>query len=169
MRTYWDHITGEAVHGPLVGRQLETWPVTQTSVAGALAETPALRANLSGHRSLRAALMNLGYRLRMSRKGYVPPFFRRTMQDPDRRLPELTLGLGVVEGRRARYYPVSALRDGGVEEDWAGRMLAVRRNKTDGVPFAGWVDTGARPFQLLSRWYGFSYTYPGCEVYAPPG
>ncbi|MFQ5409309.1 MAG: hypothetical protein ACE5FI_12925, partial [Anaerolineales bacterium] len=94
MRTYWDHITGEAVHGPLVGRQLETWPVTQTSVAGALAETPALRANLSGHRSLRAALMNLGYRLRMSRIGYVPPFFRRTMQDPDRRFPELTLGLG---------------------------------------------------------------------------
>jgi hypothetical protein len=28
-----------------------------------------------------------------------------------------------------------------------------------------WADTGEQPMQLLSRWYGFSFTYAGCEIY----
>ena len=24
-----------------------------------------------------------------------------------------------------------------------------------------------RPMQLFSRWYGFSFTFPGCEIYEP--
>ncbi len=34
-KTYWDHITGEAVHGPLTGTQLDQWGI-QLSTASAL-------------------------------------------------------------------------------------------------------------------------------------
>ena len=34
----------------------------------------------------------------------------------------------------------------------------------DKVPAAIWEDE-SRPFQLFTRWYGFSYTYPGCDIW----
>src|SRR6185436_546369 len=39
--TYWD-ITGEAVAGPLAGKQLSTWPIERTNVRAALVEEPAM-------------------------------------------------------------------------------------------------------------------------------
>ena len=35
--SYWDHVTGEALHGPLKGERLKVWGIEVTTVAAALA------------------------------------------------------------------------------------------------------------------------------------
>ena len=80
-------------------------------------------------------------------------------------LTESRGGVGV----RAKFYPIRTIPAGGLEDDWHGRVLHVWRGKLDGAPQARWLDTGEEPMQLLSRWYGFSFTYPGCEVYEKAG
>ena len=66
---------------------------------------------------------------------------------------------------RAKFSPLRAIPASGLEDDWHGRILHLWRGELDGAPRARWLDTGQEPMQLLSRWYGFSFTYPGCEIY----
>jgi hypothetical protein len=53
----------------------------------------------------------------------------------------------------------------GLEDHWHGRILRVELNRLDGVPYAYWKGTGECPMQLLTRWYGFAFTYPGCGIW----
>ena len=160
-RTYWDHITGKAVHGALAGTQLAVWPTRMTTVAGALQldphvqlarSRPSLMKRLAGHAMTRLHFIRF------------PPGFRKTMDAPDDRLPEWTLGLGVIEDGGACYYPTESIGDG-IEDVWGDRVLRVGIGQSDRVPFAEWKD-GVRPMQLFSRWYGFSYTFVGCRIYS---
>jgi hypothetical protein len=91
---------------------------------------------------------------------------RWTMQSkPDPRLPELTQGPGVIVDGRAKYYPLSAIPLNGLEDRWLNHTLRVQRSQMDSVPHAFWNNTSDEPMQLLTRWYGFSFTYPNCEIY----
>lgn len=162
-RTYWDHMTGEAVHGPLKGATLDWWSIELTTVEAALAKEADLRVFRAQPSFLaRVADKLVGKRLRG--KGILPPGFRGTMGKKDGRLPEMTRGLGVVQGGEVRFYPVDAL-DGGVEDDWSGRALRVKLGAVDRVPFAEWIDDSTRPTQLFTRWYGFAYSYPSVRVH----
>ena len=100
-------------------------------------------------------------------KGFLPPFFRRTMAGAiDDRLDKMTQGLGVIVDKMAKYYPMSAVPKGGsIEDVWMDRPIKIERGAIDGVPKATWLDNGEVPMQLLTRWYGFSFTYPGCKIY----
>ena len=170
-KTYWDHITGAAVHGPLTGAQLDQWGIQMTT-AGALKEQEPKRQESDllvyrSHPSLwsRALgwFMNLPF---LSAK--FPPGFRRTMSDVDTRLDEMSIGLGVVTRSTQRFYPKDRIGveiGAGIEDEIDGRELRVQIGELDAVPSAVWSD-GTRPLQLFSRWYGFSLTYPGCEVYS---
>lgn len=96
--------------------------------------------------------------------------FRKSMNsDIDPRLPEGENGLGIMtDDHQAKFYPMSAIPKGSViEDDWLGRKLIVQRGALDGVPRAKWADGSGRPMQLLTRWYGFSFTYPNCDIYEP--
>ena len=86
----------------------------------------------------------------------------------DPRLDKLAQGLGVVLGKKAKYYPMNRIPVNGLLDDWLHRTLSVKHGGIDGVPHASWLDTGEEPMQLLSRWYGFSFTYPNCEIYELP-
>jgi hypothetical protein len=165
--THWDHITGEAFAGPLAGYQLDVWPVRITTVAAALAEHPGITISLSEFRSLRRKLAQRLYPQFIHSTGWLPGFFYASLSEPiDSRLDKLTQGLGVVVGKRAKYYPMNRILAHGIQDDWLGRSLCIERGVIDGVPRATWLDTGEEPMQLLARWYGFSFTYPGCEIYA---
>jgi hypothetical protein len=86
----------------------------------------------------------------------------------DSRLEKMAQGLGVIEGDLGKYYPTDRIPKGTVVEDqWLGRPIRIDRSAIDGVPKATWLDTGEVPMQLLSRWYGFSFTFPNCEIFAP--
>jgi hypothetical protein len=170
-RTYWDHITGEALHGPRAGARLEAFGVQMTTLERALADEPWLQLMRSRPGPIARAFGRL-HLARLRGRGWMPPYFHLTMAGRDERLPRMANGLGVVEGGEARFYPMEALLHGGeapslagVTDSWSGRPLHVAVDPDDRFPFAEWED-GARPFQLFTRWYGFSYAYPGCAIFA---
>jgi hypothetical protein len=109
-----------------------------------------------------AALIGLFYRSPFRGRGFLPPWFRGTMAPADARLPPMTHGLGVVVGGIQRFYPMARLKEGRTDV-LAGRTLRIQIDPEDGMPKATW-DDGSRPMQIFSRWYGFSYTYPDCEL-----
>ena len=167
----WDHITGECFDGPLAGHRLEPWYVSLTNVAAECAKHPDTILLKSDHRSFKQTIMGAvgGSRMSYTNKGTIlAPHFRNSMSaEIDSRLPEGELGLGLMDNlKQGKFYPVALIPKGGaIEDEWLGRRIRIERNALDGVPFATWVDTGEAPMQLLSRWYGFSFTYPGCEIY----
>lgn len=160
--TYWDHITGEGLHGPLQGERLETWGIGMTTLEVALREHPEfllLRSKLSLLGRMMAWAM-----LRGPMRGRIPPFlFRRTMTEPDLRLPEMQIGLGVIGEREQRFYPLERI-GAGLTDEFEGGALKIGIEADNGIPYAERED-GARPQQLFCRWYGFSVSFRGCEVY----
>jgi hypothetical protein len=164
--SHWDHFTGEAFDGPLLGSRLEVWPVAMTTVGAALHAAPQLRLYRSPLRSFQKWLAMRLYPHFIQGKVWLPPPFLRTMSGPvDPRLDRLTQGLGVVVGGRACFYPLGAIPPQGFEDDWNGRTLRLTLGQIDRVPRAEWQDGDAPPMQLLTRWYGFSFTYPGCRIF----
>ena len=160
--TYWDHITGEAVHGALLGKKMDYWPLDVTTVAAACERDPEITLSLSKP-SLMSRLMGLTIGRQLRGRGFMPPTFRATMQTADDRLSTMAHGLGIVVDGSARFYPMERVKEG-IDETWLGRKLNVRIDELDRTPVARW-ETGERPFQLLTRWYGFSYTFPDCEIF----
>lgn len=167
-RTQWDHITGEAFAGPLAGQRLEVWPVRMTTAQAARREHPGLIVHRSqDHGLLPRIAQRLYPRFIYSPVWLPPPFYASMSREIDPRLPRLAQGLGVIVGSKARYYPMSAIPMEGFDDAWGAGTLHIARGALDGVPLAAWKDTGELPMQLLSRWYGFSFTYPDCEIYEP--
>lgn len=160
--TYWDHITGRAVHGPLQGKQLEIWGIENTTVKAALVERPKLKLLRSHQRPVFTRLMRLGQWM-FGQTGFLPKLFTQTMAPEDPRLPRMTMGLGVVAGGTARFYPMSGIR-AGVTDELADQALQITVGQADGVPHATWQD-GTHPVQYFLRWYGFALTFPNCSIY----
>jgi hypothetical protein len=164
--THWDHITGEAFAGPLVGTRLDVWSVQMTTVVAAHAAYPNLEVSLSGYRSLQKRLAQWLYPRFIHGRILFPWFFYASLSEPiDPRLDKLTQGLGVIVGEHAKFYPLGSIAETEIKDDWQGRTLHITYGLLDGVPHAKWAGTDEEPMQLLTRWYGFSFTYPNCEVY----
>lgn len=165
--SHWDHITGDAFEGPLAGEKLDVWPIRMTTVKASLIETPEIEIYFSAYFSVWWWINQRWYpRFISAERLLIPPPFYLSMGKPiDPRLPRQTQGLGVIMGKHAKYYPVKSIPKEGIKDNWHGRNLHVKLNGHDGVPYAKWQDTGESPMQLLTRWYGFSYTYPGCEIW----
>ena len=143
-RSFWDHTRGDAVHGPLKGKQLDTWPIQQTTVRQELAthpETEYARSDIGllarGFGGAAGSLFGGG----VMGKGTLPPGFKATMSEPDTRLGAMEHGVGVVVEGLARSYPMSAARKG-LADDWAGRCLRIAMS-ADGIPTASWEDDGS--------------------------
>ena len=171
----WDHITGECFEGKLAGERMEFWHVALTIVAAELARNPQAILLQSNYRSLFTTFFNWmhtvfagGRSLINRQKSFLPGHFRRSMSRPmdDRFRPD-EQGLGIIDEQdRGKFYPMDWLPKGEVVSDvWHGRTVLIERGAIDGVPSAKWAD-GGEPMQLLTRWYGFSFTYPNCEIFA---
>ncbi len=174
--TYWDHVTGEAVHGPLKGERLDIWGIEITTVAAALAEYDAPELHRSTNASIQIGLMSkiLGSGADMVHKGagrlskmMTLRGFRRTMPDVDDRLPEMTQGLGIFEGEQGAFYPMDRIPADGIRDSWQGKPIVIRKGKIDRIPFAVYADDESRrPMQLLMRWYGFCLTFPRARIFS---
>lgn len=164
----WDHISGEAFEGPLKGKFLETWPVFITNMESEVSTHPDTQLFSSSYRSpIKWVLGLFSGLMGINKRGFIPPNFYRSMSKPiDPRLPKLTQGLGVIVGKRAKYYPMDQIQRGeSITDHWEKRIMTVDRSGKDGIPHAAWKDTDEIPMQLLSRWHGFAFTYPNCGIY----
>ena len=160
-RSYWDHITGEALHGPMAGRRMAVWGIQLATIARARASDPDLLLLLS-RQTWPTRLISWFLNLPFTRT-IIPPGFRKTMGPPDPRLDEMTMGLGLFAEDVQRFYPLERVGDG-IEDTWQGRPLLIRPNPADGIPEARFPDD-TRPLQMFTRWYGFAYTFPGSDIF----
>lgn len=200
--SYWNHITGECVLGPLKGYQLESFPLRYTTVSEELSKNPGCQVifkRLNWFLNLFLPLAEKAHH-----RGMLPPHFRYSMRGKkDLRRPLTEMGLGVWTARTARFYPMAKLSaSGGAAIDLIdGRSAVIAVGPTTGIPVAFWtaatearwdgqtlrLNTGetvrdgdlydakgrlaenARPHQMFTRWYGFAYTFPDCEIFAGKG
>lgn len=124
--TYWDHMTGDAVVGPLVGSALEVSNLLQTTPRQVLERDDQALLGISerarrGDERLKLDGLLAGVRGRLSR------LFRSTVDREDDRRPTMDLGLGIWEGGAARYYPYESVMAEGraVVDVFGGRRVVV--------------------------------------------
>jgi hypothetical protein len=108
--SFWQHLTGKCVHGPLKGHRLEVYPLQRMSASQVLDAYPDSQIALS-HLSLaqRALLYAQKGTLELL-GGRLPPGFQLTMGQEDDRLPRMVRGLAVWTDRAQRFYPLGTLR-----------------------------------------------------------
>ncbi len=158
--SYWDHITGECVYGPMKGAALPTWGIEMTNVRAELRRDKSTRVHVS-EPTLLGRVMGLGTRNAFRSGGILPPRFRGTMAEVDPRLPKMAHGLGVITPQGPVFYPMERIGRGLVDG-----QVRIDIDPDDGIPVAR--IGGERPLQFFSRWYGFSLTWPKCSVYSEP-
>lgn len=190
----WNHITGEAVHGPLDGERLDAYNLLQTTVEAALTAYPDIDVAISD-RPMRDMEQSI-----LERIPVLGPRLRGTMAPEDARRPQMELGLGVWSDDEQRYYPFDAVRQAAepIVDSFGGRGVIVYIDPISGGP-ASWYteaesaewdedtirlsdgtlirDGGVfdaaggrldveRPMQLFTRWYGFALTFPETTIYS---
>jgi hypothetical protein len=153
-KTLWDHITGEALYGPFVGRTLkQTSNLLQMNVKQALAIDPDTQIAISdreyfvggehfgsapgfggGRGSERYAPSNPNAQLGTT--------FIQTLGKEDTRRPRMDMGLGVWTGATRRYYPMELLRRRGdaLIDRLEGRNVLVYVDPETATPSAIFVN-----------------------------
>lgn len=197
--TFWDHMTGRAVYGPLVGETLAVDAgLIQSTVGQVLDTSPDAMVTLSDQAirtddDMKVDGLIAGIRGRLNR------MFQSTVGQDDTRRPQMDLGIGIWADQDARYYPLDVVRSSGrfVVDDFAGQGVVILIDPdnfvltafhtdadaaewdgealrlSDGTSVQGGVMRdadgnplqGRRPLQVFTRWYGFSLTFPGTEIY----
>ncbi len=142
--TYWDHMTGEAVYGPLVGSTLEVSYLMQTTVAQVLRrDSEALIALSDQGRAMRTdEQMTLGGLLG-SIGGRLSRLFSSTVEEETDRRPTMDLGMGIWDGEEARYYPYDRVTADGnaLLDNLAGRQVVVYLDPSAYALAAAYIDT----------------------------
>lgn len=110
--TFWDHMTGEAVYGPMVGSSLEVQPLVMTTAEQALEMAPDARITLSDQAIRSDSDMKVDGLLAGIR-GRLNAFFQGTVAEEDDRRPTMDLGLGLWTDDDATYYPMDRVREEG--------------------------------------------------------
>lgn len=158
-KTLWNHITGEAQYGPLVGRKLgPVGNLLQVSVEQALAVDTTTRVAISsqpyfvnGQRygstgPLPAADGGRGGRGGAPPGGSADParelagMFADTLGNEDTRRPRMELGLGLVTDRVTRFYPMAVIQSRGAFLDRIGdRTVLIFIDPSTFTPVAMYV------------------------------
>ena len=199
-KTLWNHITGEALYGPHVGRTLgPVGNIMQMTVEEALEYDSAMQVAISDRPYTRtggsSGTPGDGF---LSDDAQLRQGFVETLGEEDSRRPRMDMGLGIWTNETRRYYPMAEIRSRGpFIDELDGRDLLVYIETRSGTPTAIFVDaeratvegnevrldTGAvvrggalfdasgnrqedeRPQQIFTRWYGYSLTFPGSEIF----
>jgi hypothetical protein len=159
--TLWNHVTGEAEYGPLVGRTLgPPGNELQTNVKRALEEDPKTEIAISdriyfaGGRQFGTAIATSAGRGRgqgAANQGPDGPNPNATMNDrfagtlgkEDQRRPRMELGLGVWSSNMRRYYSMARIRDhgGAFLDQLDGRVVLIYIDQESNTPAALFVNS----------------------------
>jgi hypothetical protein len=137
--TFWNHITGEALHGELVGHSLPVSNLLQMNVQQALEMDPDIEIAISTYDGGGVAG---GEFARDVENADMGARFAGTLGVEDERRPRMELGLGVWTDQIQRYYAVATVRarGGAVIDEVDGRNLLVYLDPISSTPAAIYVD-----------------------------
>ena len=138
--TVWNHITGEAMHGPSVGHWLPIYNLLHTNVEAALEADPDLRIAISD-RPIRRRGNFLDWML--GRFTSLSERFRGTIAKQDDRRPTLEVGIGVWTENVARYYALEDVLAAGeaIADELDGRRVVVYVEPSSRALMALYADT----------------------------
>jgi hypothetical protein len=110
--TFWDHLTGDAVYGPDVGKTLEISNLLHSRVDQVLANYPEALITLSDQ-AIRTD-RDMEPRSLLARvRGGLSRMFSSTVEKEDDRLGTMDIGLGLWRGGEGRYYAYDQIAEEG--------------------------------------------------------
>lgn len=143
-KTLWNHITGEALYGPHVGRTLgPVGNLRQMNVEEALELDPEMNVAISDRPYTgRSGVPGQGT---LSDDAQLMPMFVETLGEEDTRRPRMDMGLGIWTEETRRYYPMEEIRahDGALIDRLDGRGVLVFIDPRSATPTALFVDAAA--------------------------
>ncbi len=147
--SFWQHLTGRCVHGPLQGRRIEGFPLLHTDASQALSAYPAAQIALSRLSLRQRAIIRAQEGVLYLLGGRLPPGFQLTMGKEDHRLPRMERGLAVWTERTQRFYPMATLqaRGNALIDELDGRRALVYVDPTSGTPTCMCTDATACNWQ----------------------
>jgi hypothetical protein len=149
--TYWNHITGEAIHGALVGQQLTVLTATRhMTVAEALALQGDARVLITTPSAEEAGLSPLMMKMQKHPQKFTDAAVDVLVYE-DTRLPRYTLGLGIWQDETSVFYPATTVfaQNNVVLTELDGRQLLIYQGPesvapvavfTEGLTRAHWQD-----------------------------
>ena len=108
----WNHITGEAVHGPLTGSTLSVHNLLHTDAESALRAFPDLEVAISDRPMREGKGENFVQRMFDRIRG-LSDRLQGTIRREDDRRPTMEVGIGIWTADVARYYPMEDVLDAG--------------------------------------------------------
>ncbi|MFK7904546.1 MAG: DUF3179 domain-containing (seleno)protein [Chitinophagales bacterium] len=142
--SHWDHITGVCLSGKHKGYQLEILQshqiLTPKEVLEQYPDCLYGKEKMNFIQKMFAKFANL--KANTSGKGFLPPGFRASMLTIDDRLPEMEMGLGVWEGKTARFYPLQMIKDNGnyLFDGFRDKELLIYISPTTHTPSAMYLE-----------------------------
>lgn len=184
-RSFWNHITGECVHGHYKGKSLKIDNLLHTTLESAVEEHREIKIAIS-KQPIHVKIMNVFIKLQQKRgKSLMPSFFKKTMEKEDNRLDAMDIGLGIWNENKSKFYKYEDIQEqsGVIIDKFDGKNIMVYLDKTSHMPTCKYI-TGEKynwrdgdieildgeileemPMQIYTRWYGFSYTFKDCDIY----
>ncbi len=141
--SYWQHITGQALHGASVGKQLRMITATrQMTTAEALAKDSAALLLTSTLTPEQEKLSSTMEKMR-SKPEKVEATIISTIAQEDTRRPRFELGLGVWNEITSTYFPLLMLHmnENAVITEFNGRKLLIYQTEGAIAPVAAYVET----------------------------
>jgi hypothetical protein len=172
--TWWQQVSGQAILGPLRGKQLTLVPFDQLTYAAWLEESPDGRVLAP---DARIAAANRYAAADWEDRMQKTPAPRSA--DNDRRLPPRALVVGIEVGGAARAYPLAGRQPSGVVLDTlGGAAIAIVRgpdgrstrafNRTiDGRALELVAKVGASPFRMADLESASEWDFAGIAVGGP--
>ena len=128
--TYWNHMTGEGLYGPLAGARLPVHNVLHSTVEQTLALDPDALIAISSHERAQRGRGRRGGSggglMSRARRG-LSGLFLGTIEEEDGRRPQMDVGLGVWMGEEARYYAQDDVmsQDRALLDTFGGRTVLI--------------------------------------------
>jgi hypothetical protein len=146
--SYWNHLTGICLYGPLAGAALpRLGTLEQASAAQAVARYPHALAAVTAkmREDERATALKWDATYRQAAEPALDDELLTTLSTFDTRLPRYEMGLGLWTQGTQRFYPISRLyeQQNVILDRVDGRRVVILFNDTVGLPMAFYLETEA--------------------------
>jgi hypothetical protein len=141
--SYWQHITGQCLHGDSRGKQLRMMTTTrQMTVAEVIAKDDRALLLTTPLSAPQAKYSGWADRMRVN-PAHVETTILSTIAQEDTRRPRFELGLGVWNGQSSAFFPLVMLHthDNALITEFEGRSLLIYQTPEAIAPVAIYVST----------------------------